>query len=359
MDKQLRTWPAALAGVLFGVAASAGAALAETPVKMVLNWKYQGPQALILLAEDNGYFKEEGLKVTIDQGEGSGASITKVATGAYDVGFGDINALITLAAKAPGEAPIGVYMMYNTPPFTVVVKADGPIRTPKDLEGRTVGSPASDGALKLFPAFASMAGFDAGKVTLTNMQANLREQMLMRGQVDAVLGYVNTVTFGAKAAGMDPDRDFRFIRYADYGMDLYSNAIVVSRAFARENGEAVKGLLRAINRAIKDMIADPAGSVASVMKREPLLNEAVEVERTLATLRQEMNHPEIARIGLGDVDPERFRRAIAIVAQANGLERTPEPSEIFTDAFLPPRAERPSRVVADTAPASASASAAQ
>lgn len=348
MDKRLHTWSAALAGVLLGavggVAGGSTAAMAETPVKLVLNWKYQGPQALILLAEDNGYFKAEGLKVTIDQGEGSGASITKVATGSYDVGFGDINSLITLAAKSPDEAPVAVYMMYNTPPFTVAVKADGPIRTPKDLEGKTIGSPASDGALKLFPAFATMAGIDAGKVTLTNMQANLREQMLMRGQVDGVLGYVNTITFGAKAAGMNPEKDFRFIKYGDYGMDLYSNAIVVSRAFAKENGEAVKGLLRAINRATKDMIADPAKSVGSVMKREPLLNEAVEIERTEATIRQEMNHPEIARIGLGDVDPERFQRSIEIVVKANGLERTPKASEVFTDAYLPPRADRPSRV---------------
>lgn len=344
MDKRLHTWSAALAGVLLSVAGGSTAAMAETPVKLVLNWKYQGPQALILLAEDNGYFKAEGLKVTIDQGEGSGASITKVATGSYDVGFGDINSLITLAAKSPGEAPIAVYMMYNTPPFTVAVKADGPIRTPKDLEGKTIGSPASDGALKLFPAFATMAGIDAGKVTLTNMQANLREQMLMRGQVDGVLGYVNTITFGAKAAGMNPDKDFRFIKYGDYGMDLYSNAIVVSRAFAKENGEAVRGLLRAINRATKDMIADPAKSVGSVMKREPLLNQAVEIERTEATIRQEMNHPEIARIGLGDVDPERFQRSIEIVVKANGLERTPKASEVFTDAYLPPRADRPSQV---------------
>ena len=90
------------------------------------------------LAQDKGYFKEEGLDVTIDQGEGSAASIPKVAAGAYQAGFGDLNALIDLAAKRPAEAPVGVFMLYNTPPFTIVVKKDSPIRTPKDLEGKTV-----------------------------------------------------------------------------------------------------------------------------------------------------------------------------------------------------------------------------
>jgi NitT/TauT family transport system substrate-binding protein len=126
---------------------------------------------------------------------------------------------------------VAVYMIYNTPPFTIVVKKDSPIKTPKDLEGKTVGGPANDGALKLFPAFAKVAKVDAAKVNITNMAPNLREQMLLRGQVDAIFGFINTVYFSAKLVGIDPEKDLRFINYADYGMDLYSNAIVFSRAF--------------------------------------------------------------------------------------------------------------------------------
>src|ERR1700748_2642772 len=70
------------------------AAQADTPIKVVLNWKYEGPQAWFFLAQDRGYFKAEGLDVQFDQGEGSGASIPKVAAGAYQAGFGDLGALI-------------------------------------------------------------------------------------------------------------------------------------------------------------------------------------------------------------------------------------------------------------------------
>ena len=116
---------------------------------MVLNWKYQGPQGMFFLADDRGYFKREGIEVQFDQGNGSGAAVPLVANGTYDMGFGDINALVELAAKKPDEAPVAVYVMFNQPPFTVAVKADGPIRTPKDLQGRTLGGAANDGALKL------------------------------------------------------------------------------------------------------------------------------------------------------------------------------------------------------------------
>ncbi|WP_422099637.1 ABC transporter substrate-binding protein [Variovorax sp.] len=335
-----RPMPALLSACALALAATGAAA--QTSVKMVLNWKYEGAQAWFFTAQDKGYFKAEGLDVEIDQGEGSAASIPKVAAGAYQAGFGDVNALIDLASKRPADAPVAVYMLYNTPPFTLVVKQDSPIRTPKDLEGKTIGGPANDGALKLFPAFAKIANVDPAKVNITNMAPNLREQMLSRGQIDAAFGYVTTVSFSAKAMGLDPAKDLRFIRYGDHGMDLYSNAVFFSRAFVKDNPKAVQGFVKALNRAIRDVIADPDAGVAAVMKREPLLKREVEKEKLLATLRNDMSHPEIARIGLGDIDEARMQRAIEIVADANKLPRKPTVAEVFDRGFLPARAERPS-----------------
>jgi NitT/TauT family transport system substrate-binding protein len=319
-------------------------ALADTPIKVVLNWKYQGPQAWFFVAQDKGYFKAEGLDVTIDQGEGSAASITKVAAGAYQAGFGDINAVIDLAAKRPADAPVAVYMLYNSPPFTIVVKKDSPIRTPKDLEGKTLGAPANDGALKLFPAFAKAAKVDPTKVSISNMAPNLREQMLMRGQVDGIFGYINTIAFSARLVGLDPEKDLRFINYGDNGLDLYSNAVVFSRTFVKENPKAVAGFVKALNRAINDSLANPEMAMDAVMKREPLLKRDIERDRLAATLKDEMSHPEIARIGLGDIDPARLTRSIGIVVEANQLARTPTAAEIFDRSFLPARAERASKL---------------
>src|SRR5262245_8450373 len=137
MMKRFRLSLLMLAIVLVAPLAGSIPAAAQTKLKMVLNWKYQGPQGWFFLADDKGYFKAEGLEVTMDQGNGSGAAVPLVANGTYDVGFGDINALIELAAKKPEEAPVAVYVMYNRPPFTVAVKADSPIKTPKDFEGKT------------------------------------------------------------------------------------------------------------------------------------------------------------------------------------------------------------------------------
>ena len=316
---------------------------AETKLKMVLNWKYQGPQGWFFLAQDRGYFKKAGIDITMDQGNGSGAPIPLVASGTYDVGFGDINALIQFAATKPEEAPIAVYVMYNQPPFTIAVRADSLIKTPKDLEGKTLGGAAGDGALKLFPAFCKIAKIDCTTINITNMQPNLREQMLMNKQVDGVFGYVNTIRFSAKLMHVE-DKDIRYIKYGDYGMDLYSNAIIVSKKTTKEHPEVVKGLIEAINHGLEDSLKDPAAAIDAVAKREPLINKTVERERFDATLQDEMNSPEIAKIGLGNVDKARLKKSIEILVDAQKLPRTPTVDEIYTDAFMPPAADLPKKL---------------
>lgn len=325
-------------------AVTAPSVQAAEKLKMVLNWKYQGPQGWFFLAQDKGYFAREGIDITMDQGNGSGAPIPLVANGTYDVGFGDINALIEFAARKPEDAPVAVYVIYNRPPFAVAVKSSSPIRTPKDFEGQTLGGAANDGALKLFPALCKLATIDCAKVKITNMQPNLREQMLMQGQVVGVFGYVNTIRFSAKLIGVDPDKEIRFINYGDYGMDLYSNAILVSRKLIKEKPQIVKGLVKAINQGIVDALQAPDAAVAAAAKREPLLNVKVERERFDFTIKDEMNHPELAKLGLGDVDDARLKAAIGILVEANGLPRTPTVAEVFDRSFLPAKADRPTKL---------------
>lgn len=328
-------------GIALGAAAPAQA---QTKLKMVLNWKYNGSQAMFFLADDRGYFKAEGLEVTMDQGNGSGAAVPLVANGTYDMGFGDINALVDLVGKKGGDMPVGVYAMFNQPPFTAVVKKDSPIKTPKDFEGKTFGAPANDAALKLFPAFCKIAKIDCGTVKIVNMQPNLREQMLMGGQIDGAFGYTGTIIQAAKKIGVDPDKDLRWFNFIDYGMGLYSNTVIVSKKLATENPEAVKGFLRALNKGMIDVIKDPDAGIAAVLKREPLLNAAFERESLNLSMHTDMNNPEIATIGLGNVDMARMTKAIDILVDAYQLPRTPKIEEIFNPAFLPPVADLPKKL---------------
>src|SRR5215217_8070126 len=117
-------------------------AFAQTAVKLTLDWRYEGPAAGFLLALDNGYFKEEGLDVTIDTGNGSVEAIPRVATGAYQMGFGDINSLVKFLDEDPTQPVKAVMMVYDKPTFSIVGrKSLGVTEDPKSLEGKTLGAP--------------------------------------------------------------------------------------------------------------------------------------------------------------------------------------------------------------------------
>jgi NitT/TauT family transport system substrate-binding protein len=345
------SFPVSRRAAVVAVSAALGASLAAlpvrearaqqlTPIKFVLDWKLQGIHAWYYLAEDRGYFAAEKLAVTIDQGDGSAAAVTKVMAGAYDAGFGDVNAVIQNAAAKPGAAPVMVYMVYNRAPFALIVKAGSPIRTLKDLEGRTLGSPAGGAAQRMFPLMAARNGVDAGKVKWTSMAPNLQEQMLLKDHVEGSAVFSVTSYMNLVAQGVDPDKDIRWFHYGDHGVDLYGNGVLVSRQLLRDKPQAVAGLVRAVNKAVRDTVADPDAAIAALMKREPLLNQALEKRRLLYTLRTVMLTPEVATGGIGDVNDARMTRAIGQMKEAFELANAPAAGEVFDRRFLPPLAER-------------------
>jgi NitT/TauT family transport system substrate-binding protein len=292
------------------------------------------------LARDRGWFREAGLDVTIDQGEGSAATITRIMGGAYDAGFGDMNAIIQQAAARPGEQPLMVYQIYNAAPFAIVVKADGPVRTVADLAGRKLAGPAGSAATRIYPLFARLNGIDAATNEIINIAPHLQEQMLLRGQVEGSLVFTLTSYMNLVGMRQDPDRDFRWFVFADHGIAAYSNGVMVSPRLARDNPNAVRGLIGAINRAMLEVGRNPAEGARLMMRIEPTITEDIERRRIEYAWRSVIATPEAIRLGAGDLDDQRLRRAITQIVEVFGLARTPEPAEVFSRDFLPPAAER-------------------
>ncbi|MGA1605304.1 MAG: ABC transporter substrate-binding protein [Burkholderiaceae bacterium] len=324
---------------LVGAALLSTSAYAQTAIKFALDWRFEGPAAPYFVAIDKGYYKAEGLDVSIDPGAGSVEGINRVASGVYQMGFADINSLIKYRDN-PANSPIKAVMMgYDTPAFAIITLKKTGISKPKDLEGRILGAPAPDGAYAQWPIFVDANKIDAGKVKIENVGFPVREPMLAQGKVDAITGFWFSSYMNLKANGVAGD-DIIVMLMRDYGLDLYGNVIIANPEFAKSNPKAVAGFVRATIKGIQDTIASPETAIDSLMKRNQIAKRDVELERLKLAISKNFVTPDVKKNGFGDVDMARLARSIDQIGLTFKYTNKPKAQDIFTSEFLPAKDAR-------------------
>ncbi|MBS1303114.1 ABC transporter substrate-binding protein [Loktanella sp. SALINAS62] len=312
----------------------AGPALAQTDMPFALDWKFEGPAAPYFHALDAGYFADQGLTVTISEGAGSLDAIPKVATGAFPVGFADINSLMRFLDQNPGAPVTAVMMIYDKPPFAVVGRKSLGIETPADLEGKVLGAPPPDGAWAQFPIFATETGLDMDAITVEPVGFPTREPMLAEGNVAAITGFSFSSVLNLTRLGVAED-DITTLLMADHGVDLYGNAVIVNTDFAAENPEAVTGFLTAIAMGWKDAIATPDAAIAALMERNPAADAALETQRLQMAIDANVLTDYVAENGIGGIDDARMASAIEQTKSVYEFVNAPDAALYFDPGYLP------------------------
>lgn len=315
------------------------AATAQTKVRFVLDWAFQGIHGMFTLAEDNGHFAKENLAVKIDRGYGSGDAIAKVASGAYEFGLADIPTLVSFNAKNPDNKVIAVLVQYDKTETSIVALKKSGIKVPKDLAGKTIAAPAGTSARLLFPIFAAANGIDPQSIKWVTVKPDVKDSLLLRGEADAVTAFPSTTLMFLLSQSV-PFADAVVLRYADHGLDLVGNGIVVSEKYAAANPDTIKAFVRAAIKSMRDAVADPKKAVASAKKHDNLLRDDVEVQRVAMLAQSSVLTDNVKANGFSSVDPERLARMIGFVAKAMEVATPPKPADIYRADFLPPAADR-------------------
>ena len=320
------------------LAAASSLAHAQTPIKFILDWRFEGPSAFFLAPVAKGYFKDAKLDVTIDAGNGSGGAVTRVAAGTYDMGFADLAALMEFHANNPDapNKPVAVMMVYNNTPASVMALKKSGIKTPADLNGKKLGAPVFDAGRRAFPIFQKANAI--GAVQWTAMDPPLRETMLARGDVDAITGFTFTSLLNLEARGVKA-ADVVVLPYADNGVKLYGNAIIVSSKLLKDNPAAVKAFLQAFTKGARDVIAKPDDAIAFVKERDGIINVALEQRRLRLAIDTVVNSPDARAEGFGQVKGPRLSLMASQVSDAFNTKTRVNADAVWDGSLLPSAAE--------------------
>ncbi len=319
-------------------AAAFGTAQAQTALKFQLDWRFEGPAALFLQSAAKGHYKAAGLDVTIDSGNGSGGTVTRVASGTYDMGFADMAALMEFHANNPDapNKPVAVMMVYNNTPAAVLALKKSGIAKPADLNGKKLGAPVFDAGRKAFPIFQKANGI--GSVAWTSMDPPLRETMLVRGDIDAITGFSFTSLLNLEARGVNV-ADVVVMPYADFGVKLYGNAIIASPKLIKENPAAIKAFLSAFAKGAKEVMANPVAGIETVKARDGIINVALETRRLQLAIDSVVASPDARREGFGQVNPGRLSLMASQVSDAYATKTRIDAKAVWDGSMLPTAAE--------------------
>ena len=326
-----------LAALAAAVAVPA-AVQAQTPIKFQLDWRFEGPAALFLASQTKGHYKAAGLDVTIDAGNGSGGTVTRVASGSYDMGFADLAALMEFHANNPDAAnkPVAVMMVYNNTPAAVLALKKSGITKPADLTGKKLGAPGFDAGRRAFPIFAKANS--VSNVAWTSMDPPLRETMLVRGDIDAITGFSFTSLLNLEARGVKTE-DIVVLPYSAHGVKLYGNVIIASPKLLKENPAAVKAFLAAFAKGAKEVMANPDPAIDYVKARDGIINVDLEKRRLRMAIDAVVASPDARAEGFGQVVPGRLALMASQVSDAFGTKTRVDPAAVWNASFLPSKAE--------------------
>jgi NitT/TauT family transport system substrate-binding protein len=302
------------------------------PVSLQADWVYGGPNAGLVVAKEKGFFADAGLDVTINQGKGSGSTAQIVASKAVQFGFAD--GFVVGNSVSKGMKLKMVAGVYRRNPCAALVLEESDIKSPKDLEGKTVGIATGSAQFQQWPAFMKGAGLEPSKVRVINVDGAGAGPALISGQVAAIAGFAQGYIPSIEIRGKKKVRAFW---YADEGVTAMSNGIIVHQDLLAEP-DLIRGMVRATMKGFIYGRANADEMTQIVKKYQETTDPAITLREaqlswsTWVTLTT-ANKP------LGWMAPEDWTATVAVLKAYGGVTTPLEAAELYTNEFVPTEAE--------------------
>ena len=320
--------------VAASVALGATSASALDKVHLQTDWIPSGEHAMYFGGWEKGFWKDEGIDITVTRGYGSGDTVTKVATGAADFGVADIGALLT--AKARTKVPVKAIMqLYTHSPHSLFVLKSSGITNFKGLEGKKIGITPGNSHKIYFPSVAEKSGTDPSKIVWTNSDGAAMAALLIAKRIDAAPFYSMHHYYQNKAA-KKAGEEIVVLPFEKVGFTIYSASMITSEKMLNSKPDLVKRFLRATQRAFKWANENQTEACKLHIKKNPVVEQDDCEGSMRATVKFVFNDHSKAT-GLGKHDDKRLAFTYKHIAAAQKLDPNWDPRQAIDTTHVPPK----------------------
>ena len=308
-------------------------AWAADKLTIQLDWLPGGDKSFVYAGLKQGFFAAEGLEVTIVPGRGSADAITKVGSGAADVGFGGISALMMAGAES-GVPVKAVMSLYSKQPDAIFTTKGSGITSLKDVAGKTVATSTFSSSNTLWPVVLESNGIDPSKIKLLKVDPATLAPLLAQGKVDATINWV-TVGPAFQNVLKQAGKELTVLPWSAAGLDGYGWSAMASDKTIKERPEVLRRYLRALVKSLQFTMANPdkaAADLKSVVPEADVAVIAAEFRSSMPLLDNEISK----RDGLGAYDPKLLAATWVWVAKSMNYAPTKvDPEKLVDRSFLP------------------------
>ncbi|MGV8855957.1 MAG: ABC transporter substrate-binding protein [Devosia sp.] len=299
-------------------------------VKVRLAWIAGGVDVPMFVAESKGYFKDAGLDVEIVDGNGSTGTIQAIGSGDFDIGVAGLGALAQAQQAAGADTIVGVAGLLQKDPTSIISLEGSGIKTPKDIEGKRLGTDAGNLEDGMIKAFAEANGVDMSKVQIIIINGGGDRVALLKGDVDFINGWANPD--GDKVAEMHPIETPML--FADYGVNILGSSVIVSKDYLAEHGDVVRSFLAALQKGKAETVANPDEALTIFMAARPdASQEGIKDEMEVMPKYEHTAGSEGKPYGW--VAPADITLTISLLEKYSGMKPGLTPDDIYDGSYLP------------------------
>ncbi len=308
-----------------GDSAGGGSGGQSGEVTLTLNWIPYGEHAPFYYGVKQGFYKDEGIDLTIRPGSGSSRTVEQVAAGKTTIGWADTPPMLLGAGAGMPIKSIGAFMQKG--PSSIEFFASQGIESPEDLKGKSVAGTPGDAMYASFPGWLEANGLSEDDVKVVNVDPAGKLAALMEGKADAIMGFFHDQ--GPTIENESSD-EVDALMYSDWGMNLLGTGLVVHEKTIEEDPEMLRGFVRATVKSWEAAAKSPeeaAAAMTEMAEQEPPKEVLVEqLELTIPLIMGEGMKP-------GVNDESSWQETIGLMAKYADLDGPSEPSEYWDAGF--------------------------